>query len=185
MIFEKLQKARVALQSKQLKKSGENKYAGFKYYELCDFLPQVNIIFEELKLCSNFSISEGIATLKITDWEDQTFEVFTSPIETLELKGCTKIQALGGVHTYLKRYLYLNALEIVENDMLDAQAGNIEPDKTQEIIKGLEATKTSSEAEKYYKANNGKVKDLEAFKKAYSLRYRKLKAQEQKEVANG
>ena len=176
---------RIALQSKQLKKSGENKYAGFKYYELCDFLPQVNIIFEELKLCSNFSICEDIATLKITDWEDQSFEVFTSPIETLELKGCTKIQALGGVHTYLKRYLYLNALEIVENDMLDAQAGNIEQDKTQEIIKGLEATRTSVEAEKYYKANNGKVKDLEAFKKAYSLRYRKLKAQEQKEVANG
>lgn len=135
MIYEKLQKARVELQSKKLKKSGENSYSHFKYYELTDFLPHVNQIFYDLKLCSNFSIDENKAYLTVTDWEDKTQEVFTSPIEDLELKGCTKIQALGGIHTYMKRYLYLNALEIVENDMLDANAGKIEETtkKKQEI----------------------------------------------------
>lgn len=126
MIQEKLQKARLELQNKSLKKSGKNKFAGFTYYELADFLPSVNQIFYDLKIFSNFSIKEGQATLTVTDWEDKTQEVFTSPIEELELKGCSKVQALGGVHTYLKRYLYLNALEIIEFDMLDAKAGDIE-----------------------------------------------------------
>lgn len=127
-VFEKLQNARVKLQNMDLKKSGENAYSKFKYYELSDFLPFVNKIFEENKLFSNFSIEENRATLTVINTEkpDETI-VFISPVEELELKGCNKIQALGGVHTYLKRYLYLNALEIVENDMFDSVSGR--PDK--------------------------------------------------------
>ena len=41
----------------------------------------------------------------------------------LELKGCNKIQGLGGVETYSRRYLYLTAYEIVEDDFSDAVAG--------------------------------------------------------------
>lgn len=180
MIYEKLANARVQLQSMKLKKSGKNKFAGFSYYELADFLPAINKIFLDLKICSNFSISEGIATLTVTDWEDNTKEVFTSPIESLELKGCTKIQALGGVHTYLKRYLYLNALEIVENDMLDPTVGqNIDNDL--DIFEGLQATDTPENTLAYYRENKDKVHDKKKFETAYKQRYLKLK----KEVRNG
>ena len=40
-IYEKLQTARVELQKTALKKSGVNKFAGFKYFELGDFIPAV------------------------------------------------------------------------------------------------------------------------------------------------
>ena len=146
MIYEKLQKARIELQSKNLKKSGKNKFSGFSYYELADFLPQVNQIFYDLKLCSNFSIKDNTAILIVTDWEDNTQQIFTSPIEELELKGCTKIQALGGIHTYMKRYLYINALEIVEADMLDAKAGDIEEVKKEKKT----ATKQSIDDQDIY-----------------------------------
>lgn len=180
MIYEKLANARVQLQSMQLKKSGQNKFAGFSYYELADFLPAINKIFLDLKMCSNFSINEGIATLTVTDWEDNTKEVFTSPIESLELKGCTKIQALGGVHTYLKRYLYLNALEIVENDMLDPTVGqNIDNDL--DIFEGLKATDTPENTLAYYRENKDKVHYKKKFETLYKQRYLKLK----KEVRNG
>lgn len=180
MIYEKLANARVQLQSMKLKKSGKNKFAGFSYYELADFLPAINKIFLDLKMCSNFSINEGIATLAVTDWEDNTKEVFTSPIESLELKGCTKIQALGGVHTYLKRYLYLNALEIVENDMLDPTVGqNIDNDL--DIFEGLKATDTPENTLAYYRENKDKVNDKKKFETLYKQRYLKLK----KEVRNG
>ena len=56
MIQEKLQQARIELQKQKLKKSGKNNYSGFTYYELADFLPQVNTIFNDLKVFSNFSI---------------------------------------------------------------------------------------------------------------------------------
>lgn len=180
MIFEKLQKARIELQNKKLKKSGKNGYSGFTYYELADFLPQVNQIFYDLKLCSNFSIEDRQAKLTVTDWEDKTSEVFTSPIEDLELKGCTKIQALGGVHTYMKRYLYLNALEIVESDMLDAKAGKIEEVKEEpfipDVIKnqddtdiylGLSETIDSKSALKYFNEYKDKVNDKAAFTQAW------------------
>ena len=54
-VFEKLQQARVQLQNSKLKKSGKNAYAGFSYFELADFIPTVNNIFNDLKLFSNFS----------------------------------------------------------------------------------------------------------------------------------
>ena len=141
MIYEKLQQARVRLQEMNLTKSGKNAFANSKYFELADFLPAVNKIFLELHLCSNFSIADNLATLQIIDFEDNSTITFTSPVETLDLKGCNKIQALGGIHTYLKRYLYVNALEIVENDMFDATISE-EKSKTvtavKEVSKGKE-----------------------------------------------
>lgn len=171
MIYEKLQKARITLQNKQLKKSGKNKFSGFTYFELADFLPTVNQIFYDLKLSSNFSIAENTATLTITDWEDKTTEIFTSPIEDLELKGCTKIQALGGVHTYMKRYLYINALEIVEADLLDAKAGEIEEIKkpkklTNDDVKiytTLYKIDNVEDIKGYYELNKEEVTDRERF----------------------
>lgn len=127
MIYEKLQKCRVELQNLKLKKSGKNNYAGFEYFELKDFLPTVNELFAKNKMFSNFSMTSEIAELEIIDCEDKTSVEFTSPIAELELKGCNKIQALGGTHTYLKRYLYINALEIVEADLFDAVTGKEEP----------------------------------------------------------
>jgi len=134
MIYEKLQKCRVELQNLKLKKSGKNNYAGFEYFELKDFLPTVNELFAKNKMFSIFSMDSNIAGLEIIDCEDKTSVKFTSPIAELELKGCNKIQALGGTHTYLKRYLYINALEIVEADLFDAVTGKEEPETTEKPI---------------------------------------------------
>lgn len=123
-IYEKVQTARLQLQSLQLKKTGENKFAGFKYYELADFIPSINVIFAELLLFSAFNIKDELATLTIVDIEKPDSAIqFTSPIADAQIKGTTPVQSLGGVHTYLKRYLYVNALEIVEGDILDSQVG--------------------------------------------------------------
>lgn len=129
-VYQLLQECRVELQNKNLKKSGKNKFAGFDYFELKDFLPTINEMFNQKGLFSNFSIDETTARLTITNGKD--FIDFTSPIADANVKGCTPIQSLGAVHTYMKRYLYLNALEIVEADMLDAQVGNMEIEKITE-----------------------------------------------------
>lgn len=124
-LYQKLQTARIALQNTKLKKSGHNRFAGFKYFELGDLLPHINNIFDDLGLISAFNIdSTGLASLMIVDTEKPDEKLFfTSPTADAQVKGTTPVQALGAVHTYLKRYLYLNALEIVENDMLDASVG--------------------------------------------------------------
>jgi len=126
-VYIKLQLARVQLQKMNIKKSGENKYSGFKYFELKDFIPPLNEILAENRLCSNFSIKDNEAVLTIINCEaPEQVLTFTSPVAEAPLKGCTPIQSVGAVHTYMKRYLYLNALEIVEDDILDKNAGAIE-----------------------------------------------------------
>lgn len=173
MIYEKLQKCRCELQSMNLKKSGKNKFAGFSYYELADIMPTINSLFLKYKLCSNFSIENGQANLIIYDWEDDTENmIFTSPIADLELKGCTAVQSLGGIHTYLKRYLYLNALEIVEADMLDAQAGNFEDDS--KIYAEIEKCEDIETLNKIYKKYEKVVVDKDKLIKACGKRKEQL-----------
>ena len=118
-VYSKLQSCRVELQKMNLSKSGKNSYSKYDYFELGDFLPKVNELFETHKLFSQFNMDKEKATLFIIDTENESNVIFSIPFEDLELKGANKVQALGGVNTYLKRYLYMNALEIVENDMFD------------------------------------------------------------------
>ena len=125
----KLMTARMTLQKTQLKKTGHNKFAGYYYFELGDFLPTIQEIFAGLGLCGIVSYGTDIATLTITDMEDGTSLVITSPMSTAALKGCHEVQNLGAVQTYIRRYLWVTALEIVENDVLDATTGSVEPTK--------------------------------------------------------
>ena len=120
LVYEKLQKARIRLQHTELKKSGHNKFAGYKYFELGDFLPAIQSIFFELKLCPVVSFGTELATLRIIDTENGGCVTFTSPMAEAQLKGCHPIQNLGAVETYSRRYLYVTAMEIVEHDAIDS-----------------------------------------------------------------
>ena len=120
LVYEKLQKARIKLQHTELKKSGHNKFAGYKYFELGDFLPAIQSIFFELKLCPVVSFGTELATLRIIDTENGGCVTFTSPMAEAQLKGCHPIQNLGAVETYSRRYLYVTAMEIVEHDSIDS-----------------------------------------------------------------
>lgn len=124
-IYEKLQTIRVALQNMNLKKSGNNKFAGYNYYELGDFLPAVNQLMLDNKVTSLVTFGEDLATLTLVNTEkpEETVQ-FTSPMREAVLKGAHPIQNLGAVETYSRRYLYMAAFEIVESDALDATNGN-------------------------------------------------------------
>lgn len=127
----KLMEARMKLQGTKLIKTGENRFAGYKYFELGDFLPDVQRIFSEVGLCGIVSFSTDIATLTITDMEDNSVVTITSPMSSAALKGCHEVQNLGAVQTYIRRYLWVAAMEIVEHDALDATTGSEPPPKPQ------------------------------------------------------
>lgn len=124
-IYKKIQLVKQKLLEANLRKTGENKYAGFKYYELADFTPTIINLCNEVGLFTKITFNNEEAKLTIinSDKPDQR-EEYTSPMRTLELKGCNQIQALGGVETYSRRYLYMSAFDIIENDMFDAQSGS-------------------------------------------------------------
>ncbi len=126
-VHKKLMQARVTLQGTKLQKSGHNKFAQYYYFELGDFLPEIQNIFNNLGLCGVVSFTNEMATLSITDMEDGTTLNITSPMSSAALKGCHEVQNLGAVQTYLRRYLWVTAMEIVEHDYLDPLTGSEAP----------------------------------------------------------
>lgn len=122
-IYQKIQKARVDLQNKDLKKKGYNKYSNYKYFELGDFLPYVNEICQEIGLYCEFQFNEKEATLTLYDSENEEKKrVWSTPVEIATLKGCSAIQNIGGTQKFARRYLYMMAFEIAETDVIDGGA---------------------------------------------------------------
>jgi hypothetical protein len=121
-VYTKLQNARLDFMSMPIKKSGKNKFAGFEYFELGDFIPSVNQVFSKVGLCGVVRFTTEQATLTIYDTEDGTSIEFTSPMVFASNPKGQAIQDLGSSHTYLRRYLWLMAMEIVEHDSVDTLA---------------------------------------------------------------
>lgn len=134
-VHKKLNQARLALQAKKLTKSGHNKFAGYLYFELGDFLPSVQEIFAQLGLCGVVSYTADTAKLTITDTDDGSAIEITSPMGSAALKGCHEVQNIGAVETYQRRYLWVTAMEIVEHDALDAVTGADAPKSAKPIAK--------------------------------------------------
>lgn len=123
-VYEKLNTAREAFHQKKLKKSGLNKFAGYQYFELADFIIPALQIFKEHRLCAYISFTKDYADMRIVDLDNPEQAItITSPMSEASLKGCHPVQNLGAVQTYLRRYLWVAALEIVEHDALDATSG--------------------------------------------------------------
>ena len=137
---------RVKLQNAKLKKSGKNKFAGFDYFELADFLPKLNELMLEEKVNDRFYIKDDYATLELQKDEEintytMPFVLFETPVnvkqnqttgEIREVKSMQDIQYLGASNTYYKRYLYLNAFGITDGDVIDSMDNN-EMDKKDSI----------------------------------------------------
>jgi hypothetical protein len=128
-VLEKLITVRNELATMPLNKSGHNRFAGYKYFELGDFLPAVQMLFEKHGLCDVISFTNDLATMELYDIEDGSRVMFTSPMGSANLKGCHEVQNIGAVESYQRRYLYTVALAITENDVLDATTGSapVEP----------------------------------------------------------
>jgi len=123
-VYQKLNAARDQFHSQKLKKSGHNKFANYYYFELGDFIIPALQIFHEVGLTSVISFGKEQAVMEIVNIEKPEEKVvITSPMSTAALKGCHEVQNLGAVQTYLRRYLWVAALEIVEHDALDATTG--------------------------------------------------------------
>lgn len=122
-VYTKLNEARFKFHSMELKKSGHNKFSGYYYFELGDFLVPAMQVFRDVGLCAVVSFTADVASMTIIDTEDNSQIVITSPMGSAALKGCHDVQNVGAVETYQRRYLWVAALEIVEHDAIDAGTG--------------------------------------------------------------
>ena len=148
-VYEKLIAARKVFGEMNVKKSGVNRFADYKYFELADIVPAKTQIFAELGLIDvvSFDNDNAVAVVYNVEKPDESV-VFTSPMKELTVKGMNAIQALGGVETYQRRYLDMMILDIVESDSFDATNGRNESSESQNVTKSaqkpVEATKIES-----------------------------------------
>ena len=156
-IYQKLLRARAMFLEVDVKKTGKNMNLSFKYFELEDIVPAAIRIFEEVGIMPvvNFTSDTATMTMVNTDNPEETI-AFTSPFNQVSpivsnagKQVTNEMMALGSSITYMRRYLYMIALDICENDDIDASAGTSSsssskaapatPEQRQEVKKELTA----------------------------------------------
>lgn len=178
-IYEKLNKAKLALQASGLKKSGKNDFAKYEYFELSDFLPTIIQLEHEIGFTCAVSFGIEQATLDIVNTEKPDESIlFTSPMSSANLKGVHDVQNLGAVQTYLRRYLYVNAFEIIEHDAIDKPVVKAESPKRDPVL----TTAQRNEFGDLVKSDIDPVKAKDRLKELVtSLGYQKLSEVKQSE----
>lgn len=130
-IYQKLLKARAMFLKADVKKTGKNMHLSFKYFELEDIVPTATRIFGEVGIVPlvNFTADTATMTIVNTDNPEETV-TFVSPFNQIApivsntgKQATNEMMALGSSLTYMRRYLYMIALDICESDGIDANAG--------------------------------------------------------------
>ena len=199
-VYAKLLDARKRFLAEPVKKSGVNRFAEFKYFELEDIVPVATKIFADLGLLLIPSVTYEVSYAVLYNVDNPTeYITFNAPAKDPHIEEGTKmsaIQGLGAYVTYMRRYLYGLVLDIVEKDAVDATSGkpdaegetpapkkNNRPATTEEraetkqelINENGEATETQIKAIK-----NGlkklRTKDAEKYEGYVTESVRKLKA---------
>ena len=126
-VYQKLIEAREKFLTSEINQSGKNMQLSFKYFELKDIVPTITHIFKELGLLAVARFSDTVATLTIvnTDNPEETIE-FPVPFNQIQpivsnagKQVTNDMQALGSSITYMRRYLYLIAMDICVNDEIE------------------------------------------------------------------
>ena len=154
-VYQKLNKARLMFLEQKVKKSGKNPSIRFQYYELDDIVPVVTRIFNEIGLISVNCIHDDFAEMEISNTENipEPPIIFRVPFSVMEPQTSAQnpMQSLGSCITYIRRYLYMLAMDITEPDSIDNQpqietssTPVVKPTQREEIKKEL--TKADDQA---------------------------------------
>ena len=126
-VYQKLIEARERFLVSDINQSGKNMQLSFKYFELKDIVPTVTHIFKDLGLLAVARFTDTVATLTIVNTEnpEETIE-FPVPFNQIQpivsnagKQVTNDMQALGSSITYMRRYLYLIAMDICVNDEIE------------------------------------------------------------------
>lgn len=169
-VMQKLAKARLYFLNSKIGKSGKNVLLEFKYFELEDIAPVAIRIFEKVGLVDVDDFGDDVATKTIFNANNPCeapviFRVKYRETEQIVNKSgkavTNPLQALGSSITYLRRYLWMVALNITEPDEIDDKAGEEDFVEAQPVAPKPPATKEErAEIKKeLVKAENGNASE--------------------------
>ena len=144
-VYSKLIEARKRFLEAGIKKTGINTYAEYKYFTLDEIIPAKQEIFRDLGLSDVISFNSDVATLTVINIDNPEERIeFMSQLAPDESMIKNPIQKVGAIQTYVRRYLYMLALDIIESDGIEATTGKTE-DNTKEAPKKSNKPATTEE----------------------------------------
>ena len=131
-VYQKLLAARAKFLESDVQKTGKNMHLSFKYFELDDIVPTATRIFSEVGLIPIVNFTSDVATMTVVNTDNPEEVIpFVAPFNQIApivsnagKQATNEMQALGSSITYMRRYLYMIALDICESDSFDANVGN-------------------------------------------------------------
>jgi hypothetical protein len=191
-VYQKLIKARLQFLESEVQKTGKNMHLSFKYFELDDIVPTATRIFDKIGLVTVVSFTADTATLSIVNTDNPEDSVsFMAPFNQIApivsnagKQATNEMQALGSSITYMRRYLYMMALDICESDSVDSDLGKPTP-AAQEPKKPTAPPATPEQREETKKGltkPEGNASDLQIKQLKSALKKLKEKRPEKEEM---
>lgn len=148
-VYGKLNEARKRFLESGIKKEGVNSYAEFKYFRLEEIIPIKQAIFREVGLVDAISFDNEVATLTLYNVDEPNdFIVFMSQLAPDQSLIKNPIQKVGAIQTYVRRYLYMLALDIVEADAIEAVTGKPVDEDNKPVKAEAKKSKPATPAER-------------------------------------
>lgn len=123
-IYRRLATVREKFLAEGIKKTGKNAQLKAMYFQLDDIVPLSTPLFHEQDLIPLVNFTRDECTMTVVDMNDDSHKVvFAAPVrEWMGNAAVTPVQAMGATITYMRRYLYQIALDIVETDEMESGA---------------------------------------------------------------
>lgn len=120
-LYFRLANVRTKFLESRIQKTGKNTTLKAMYFQLDDIVPVAMPLFNEENLLPVTSFTDTEGSLTIIDMLDDSKTLsFTAPVREWNGNAAvTPIQATGAMITYMRRYLYQIALDIVEVDEME------------------------------------------------------------------
>ncbi|RAP43833.1 MAG: hypothetical protein BZ136_09250 [Methanosphaera sp. rholeuAM74] len=157
-----IDQAKEYLMNCDMPKSGYNTHLKFKYYELDDILPFIQCACRKYDLTTHYELECSSQVISVPrSMRDSTLVPKVMAKATLEVRSLhypepavysipavveMDNQSIGSAITYSRRYLYMVAFDITEEDVLDKQLGSNEAGKNQSKLKSKTPVKDGYEA---------------------------------------
>ena len=155
-LYQKVAKIKGEMSSMKFTKTGKNSFTKFNYFQLDDFEPTLEKLCSQYGIVTYFMFALDAARMVVVDADDPTQKIeVDSPVDVSFGKTSSKMQDIGAMQTYARRYLFMSFFGITESDFLDEVAGMDTP-KSEDDVEHVNPDK--SDAVKKSDANADKKK---------------------------
>ena len=149
-LYQKVAKIKGEMSSMKFSKTGRNSFTKFNYFQLDDFEPTLEKLCSQYGIVTYFMFALDVARMVVVDADDPTQKIeVDSPVDVSFGKTSSKMQDIGAMQTYARRYLFMSFFGITESDFLDEVAG-------------MDTTKSEDDVEHVTPDKNDTVKKSDA-----------------------